>query len=216
LEADSTESLGWTSTSSQTQSVVLVKYRSDSDDSIAGQFYDAFINAEPHWTELSTFDFPINFSHLSDSQPFNNHPPRLFGTPRPVRDDLIPFFLSYHIQNINYGRYFWYCDHYRFIKEGLFDLAKSSDPLRYAIAAFSALIYSIQLDHRMKRFTFFFYAKAIQELQHVIDNETTDSEMSIYTTVATILELASIEARPYRQLSNNRGLLPMWTNVFDI
>jgi len=73
-------------------------------------------------------------------------------------------------------------------------LVKISDPLRYAVAAFSALIYSIQLDHHMKKYTFIFYAKAIQELQRVIDSDTTDSETSIYTTVATILELASIEA----------------------
>ena len=208
------ESSGSTSTSTQSPSVVLVKYRTD--DPMAKRFHDAFVNAEHRWAESSTFEFPIEFIRLADSPPIGNHLPRLFGTPRPIRDDLIPFFLSYHQQNINYGRYFWYCDHYQFIKEGLLDLAKLSDPLQYAIAAFSALIYSIQHDHRMKRFTFLFYAKALQKLQQVLDSDAADSEISIYTTVATILELASIEACPCRKLSNNRGLLPTWTNVFNM
>ena len=125
-----------------------------------------------------------------------DHLPCLYRTPRSIHDDMIPFFLSYHRQNITYGRYFWYCDHHRFIKKGLFDLAKQSDSLRYAIAAFSALIYSIQVDHYMKKFTFHFYAKAIQALQNVINADSMDSQTSVYTTVATILELASVEACP--------------------
>ena len=142
--------------------------------------------------------------------------PACIEPPRTIHDDLIPFFLSYHRQNINYGRYFWYCDHHRFIKEGLLDLAKQSDSLQYAIAAFSALIYSIQVDHHMKKFTFVFYSKAIQELQQVIDTDSVDSESSIYTTVATILELASVEVHPCTKSLMISGLLPIWSNVFDM
>lgn len=125
-----------------------------------------------------------------------NHVPSLYKTPRPIDDNLMLLLLSYHRQNISYGRYFWFWDHYRFIREGLFELAKQSDSLQYAIAAFSALIYSIQVDHNMKQFTFLFYSKAIKELQHVINTDSIDSEAVLYATMATILELASIEARP--------------------
>jgi hypothetical protein len=165
----------------------LVKYRTY--DSITERFQASFANIPP-W--VSTYEFPPSIYDGAGSSPRLNQSP-LFRTPRPIRDDLIPFFLSYHRQNIDYGRYFWFCDPHRFIKESLLELTKQSEPLRYAVAAFSALIYSIQLDRRMKRFTFLFYAKAIQELQQVINFDSMDSMASIHTTVATILELASIE-----------------------
>jgi hypothetical protein len=148
-------------------------------------------------TMSSIVQFPTYIRYDSDSPP-----PTLdylscqYRKPHTLREDLIPFFLSYHQQNINYGCYFWYCDHHRFIKEHLLDLAKQSDSLQYAIAAFSSLIYSIQVDRQMKKFTFFFYAKAIEKLQQVIDTDSMDSEASLYTTIATILELASVEACP--------------------
>jgi Fungal specific transcription factor domain len=181
-------------TSVRNPSFGLVKYRTD--DSIAEQLRTAFVNIEPYWPELSTVELPTNIYYGSDSWPMLDHLPCLYRTPRPIHDDLLPFFLSYHRENINYGRYFWYCDHHRFIKESLFDLAKQSNLLQYAIAAFSALIYSNQADYHMRKFTFLFYAKAIQELQQVINTDSMDSEASVYTTVATILVLASVEARP--------------------
>ena len=155
-------------------------------ESITAQFQPALVNMPP-W--LSTVELPTNIYHPFESK---INPLPLFRSPSSIHDDWIPVFFSYHRQNINYGRYFWYCDPFRFINDGLLDLATHSESLKYAIAAFSALIYSIQLDQRMKRFTFHFYAKAIQELQKVIN---TDS-IEIYTTVATILELASIEVHP--------------------
>lgn len=183
--SDSDDSICVSSTATSAGSPFLGLVRSRTYDPIAARFQAAFVNTAP-W--LSTFDIPIT----PDLSPKLSYLP-LFRTPRPIHDDLIPFFLSYHRQNINYGRYFWYSDPQRFIKEGLLDLAKESESLQYAIAAFSALIYSIQRDQRMKKFTFLFYAKAIQELQQVINNNSIDSEASLYTTVATILELASIE-----------------------
>jgi len=157
-------------------------------DSVTTQCQSDFVNTPP---ARSTVELPTNIYAALDSSPKLNHLP-LFRTPRPIDDDLVPFFLSYHRQHINYGHYFWYCDPLGFINEGLLDLATQSESLQYAIASFSALIYSIQLDQSMKRFTFLFYAKAIGKLRQVVN---TDS-IEIYTTVATILELASIEVRP--------------------
>ena len=154
------------------------------------------VGAITNSTMPSTVQPPSNIFYDSDSSPILDHLSCQYRQPHPLCDDLIPFFLSYHQQNINYGCYFWYCDHHRFIKEHLFDLAKQSDSLQYAIAAFSSLIYSIQVDRQMEKFTFLFYAKAIQKLQQVIDTDSMDSEASVYTIVATILELASVEVSP--------------------
>jgi hypothetical protein len=130
-----------------------------------------------------------------DSSAMNDHLPCLYRAPHSVHEDLIPFFLSYHQQHINYGRYFWYSDYHGFIKESLLDLAKQSDSLKYAVVAFSALIYSIQVNHHVKQYAFHFYAKTIRELQHVINTDSMKSVLSLHTTVATILELASIEVQ---------------------
>jgi hypothetical protein len=160
-------------------------------DSITERFQSAFFNTPPR---IPTYEIPKGFYDRAGSSLRSPRLP-LFRTPRPIHDDLIPFFLSYHKENINYGRYFWYLDPHEFIRNELVELSKQSEPLQYAIAAFSALIYSIQHDVRMKRFTFLFYAKAIQGLQQVINSDSMTSEAAVYTTVAIILELASVDVR---------------------
>ena len=151
------------------------------DDLISQQFHTAFINIQFRKKGLSIVD----------------HFPCLYKTPHPVHEDVIPFFLSYHQENIDYGWYFWPSDYHGFIKERLLELAKQSDALKYAVAAFSALVYSIQVNHHVKQYVFHFYAKTIQQLQQVINTDSVGSEVSLYTTVATILELASIEVCTY-------------------
>jgi hypothetical protein len=183
---------------------------------MAEQLQTAFVNMEPCGTGSFTVELPTYIDYDFDSWPMLDHLSCLYRTPRPIHDDMRPFFLSYHRKNINYGSYFWYCDHHQFIKKGLFDLAKQSDSLQYGIAAFSALIYSDQFDNSMRKFTFFFYAKGIQGLQQVINIDSMDSEVSLYTTIATILALASVEARPCTKRSDNSELLPMWPNLFDM
>ena len=163
-------------------------------DSIIEQLNTTFASIQPR--RLSTVEFSAHIYKNFKSWPMLDQLSRLRGTSHFAHDDLVPFFLSYHRQNINNGHYFWYWDHYRFFKDGLLELSNQSDPLRYAIAAFSALIYSFKVDHQMKTFTFFFYAKALQQLQEVINTVSMDSEASVYTTVATILELACIEVCP--------------------
>jgi hypothetical protein len=182
-------SLATTSTP-DSNSFAVVKVRTY--DSIAEQFQAAFVNTPP-WLRTDVFTTGVYDSAGSPSR--STHLP-LFRTPCPIQDDLIPFFLSYHKKNINYGRYFWYLDPHQFIRDELVELSKQSQPLQYAIAAFSALIYSIQHDVRMKRFTFLFYAQAIHGLQEVINSDSMASEKAVYTTVAIILELASVEVRP--------------------
>jgi hypothetical protein len=145
--------------SADNSSFGLVEYHTN--DSIAEQSQTTFVNMENFTTGPSAAEFPINIYYDPDSWPMLDHASSLYKPPPLIHDDLVPFFLLYHRENINYGRYFWYCDHHRFIKEGLLDLAKQSNSLQYAIAAFSALIYSNHVDHHMKKLTFIFYSKAI-------------------------------------------------------
>ena len=188
---DSTESGSSAADSPCSQVSELTNYRTR--HSIAESIDDfIFGGSEP----LSPYDFlaDLNYDPGGYSAKLS---PALCKAPRPVHDDFIPFFMSYHRESINYGRYFWYWDHYRFIKERLLDLAARSDLLQYAIVAFSAGIYSIQIDRRMRRHTFLFYAKAIRELQQAIDVANSRTlKRSLPTIIAAILELASVEASP--------------------
>lgn len=185
-----------TTTDTEDLSFELLEY--GADDSTAQQFQTTFVNIQiPKKVPVSsTIYFPTNIYYGFDASPMLHNLPCLYKKPDLVHDDLMPFFLSYHRRHIDYGRYFWYSDYHRFIKESLLDLAKQSDSLQYAIAAFSALIYSIQVNHHVKQYTFHFYTKAIQGVQQVINTKSIESESSLYTTVATILELASVEAHP--------------------
>lgn len=144
----------------------------------------------------STADPFPNFFYGYEPSFISAHLASIQKRPSVILDDMIQFFLSFHRENINRGRYLWYYDYNQFIRKGLLDLAKQCDSLQYAIAAFSSLVYSLTVDRRGKQFAFLFYAKAVRQLQRMINTVSLDDEDSVHKTVATILELASVEVCP--------------------
>ena len=154
------------------------------------------VNASAKW-ESSMDTFPT-LCYGYDPSVFSVHLARIQKMPRLIADQFLPFFLSFHRESINHGRYSWYYDYHQFISKGLIDMAKRFDSLQYAIAAFSSLVYSITIDRHAKPFAFVFYTKAVRLLQQMINNVAMDDEDSMYGTVATILELASVEGRVLR------------------
>ena len=102
----------------------------------------------------------------------------------------VQFFLHYHRQAIVESHYFLYFDFNNFITTTLLTMAECSDALRYAIAAFSALIYSIKIDRTAREKAFEFYAVSIQELRLLLDRipESTNESQAAEVTA---LQLAS-------------------------
>ena len=153
----------------------------------------AFVGIDPYTLAPSTTDFFPHFYYGYDPSSLSTYSMGLYKSPYLTDDDWVPFFLSFHREKISSGHYFWYSDYYGFCTNGLLRMAERSVPLQYAVAAFSALIYSVRVDSRAKEFAFICYAKAVRQLQQMINSVSMDSEDSVYSTLATILELASVE-----------------------
>jgi hypothetical protein len=81
--------------------------------------------------------------------------PCMFNIPRSPaasasRHQAIQFFLKYHQEQVIAAQYFRYYDYSLFYTRALLALGESSDVLRMAIAAFSALVFSFKI-HRGAR-----------------------------------------------------------------
>jgi hypothetical protein len=114
-------------------------------------------------------------------------------SPKSNSDNRLLWFLSFHQHYIVPGHYFWYFDYYQFCTKGLFGMAKQSVPLQYAMAAFSSLIYSIQINQEARPYAFMYYSEALQQLQYQLDNISGYSKEEHFGILATSLQLASLE-----------------------
>ena len=117
----------------------------------------------------------------------------ILRSPKSNFDDKLQWFLSFHQHYIVPGHYFWYFDYYQFCTKGLFGMAKQSVPLQYAMAAFSSLIYSIQINREARPYAFMYYSEALRRLHYELDNISGCSKEEHFGVLATSLQLASLE-----------------------
>lgn len=76
------------------------------------------------------------------------------GIPRPPqsnRNRLTQFFIKFHRDAITHTNYFMFYDSQQLCEKHLFAMAEQFDALRFAMTAFSALIYSVKNRYRRKR-----------------------------------------------------------------
>ena len=66
--------------------------------------------------------------------------------PQSNRPGPIQFFLQFHQNAVSHAHYFLYYDFQQLCKKLLFTIAEQFDALRFAMVAFSALIYSVKVD----------------------------------------------------------------------
>ena len=93
--------------------------------------------------------------------PMSNHNPQLL------------FFLKYHDEAINHSHYTLFYDYNQLCTKSLLAIAEQYQPLRYIIAAFSALVYSSKIyDTRAQ--AFFYYAQALREMRLRLSSPPTD------------------------------------------
>ena len=114
-------------------------------------------------------------------------------SPKSNSDNKLQWFLSFHQHYIVPGHYFWYFDYYQFCTKGLFGMAKQFVPLQYAMAAFSSLVYSIQINHEARPYAFMYYSEALQQLRYQLDNISGSPKEEHFGVLATSLQLASLE-----------------------
>jgi hypothetical protein len=106
--------------------------------------------------------------------------------------------LDHHRREITEAHYFRWFDYPKFYTEILFTLCdketEPENPLRIAVAAFSALNRSIKQDQSWRPLAFIFYGSAVQRLHTFLHKPGMDlGECQI--AVATALELAAFDVR---------------------
>jgi hypothetical protein len=109
--------------------------------------------------------------------------------PRPPSGDTTLFFTQFHSTGIVSGHYFWISDPSQFVKTTLPQLAESCDSLKYALLAFSALIFSWKWNPEGRILAFQYYRLAVKGLQEML-LRLPDGYSDV---VATVLQLSTFE-----------------------
>ena len=109
------------------------------------------------------------------------------------KDHSVHFFLRFHHENVNEFHRFIYHDYHKFCTTTLMAMVEQSGALRDAVAAFSALIYSMKIDRSARVQAFTYYTLALRELRIILDQDTMDIE-ECHLAVTTALQLASFDA----------------------
>lgn len=110
----------------------------------------------------------------------------------------VEFLIDYHRREINQAHYFRYFDYPKLHTEKIFAISDTvpAEPKRnallLAIAAFSALIYSIKHNSSFRVHAFELYARALRELIKLLGKPEMDLT-DCYIAVTTALELATFD-----------------------
>lgn len=154
----------------------------------------------PHFS-LPVFQFAIPGEHglavqntqLSCTSSWASTLMCLRPPPMPVRAPTEAFFLQYHRETITANHYFCYYDYKQRFTHMLFSMAEQCDALRFAMIAFSAVIYSIaNLDVSARERAFVYYAKSLQGLQGLLEQFPTGYEEH-QAAIATVLQLGTFD-----------------------
>ena len=112
--------------------------------------------------------------------------------PKSSRDQCIQFFLRFHQENIDEFHYFCYHDYRKFYTTTLMVMVQQSNALCNAVVAFSALIYSIKVNHFTRVQAFTYYALALQQLRVLLDQTTMNAD-ECHMATAAALQLACFD-----------------------
>jgi hypothetical protein len=104
-------------------------------------------------------------------------------------------FLGYHSTFICPGHYFYYADFDHFCDRGLLELTEYSSTLRYAVAAYSALLFSVYGHSREARvLAYTYYSQALHSVNKTIMTSPTE-DYSVFGVLAAVLQLTTFEVR---------------------
>ena len=117
---------------------------------------------------------------------------RIPRPPKSTRKQPNQFFLAFHRETVSYAHYFLFHDHQQLCNKSLYMVSEQFNPLRHAMVAFSALIYSMQINPSARTQAFLYYAVTLQELQKVLDR-LPDSVAEYQGILATALQLSTFD-----------------------
>lgn len=154
-------------------------------------YHDSNPLVTPSITGVSPFSFRGEFIQ-SSTHAYRSLETQIPTVPKNSRDPYVQFFLRFHQENINEFHYFCYHDDQKFCTTTLMAMVQQSDALCNAVAAFSALIYSIRIDHFTRVQAFTYYALALQQLRVLLD-QTVMNVDECHMAIATSLQLACFD-----------------------
>src|SRR5947207_410363 len=130
-------------------------------------------------------------------QPFSSQPcfrPQTITIPRSPKSNrhyLVDYFFKFHLEVISSAHYFMYFDYIQLCKCWLPAMAVPSIALQYAVVAFSALVHSMKFFSTARSFAFFYYGKALKELNRLLDGPLSAEDCNV--AIATALQLSSFD-----------------------
>jgi Fungal specific transcription factor domain len=141
--------------------------------------------------------------------PSKGIPRQISHSSTPSHPESFNFFLDYYVHNVRQYHYFLYSDHEELATKGLLSMAESSDALRHAIVAFSALIYSMKVPGNWRHFAFAYYESALKGLRELLNKFPMGNDECLIA-VATALQLSTLDVHP---LPARLKAAPIWRRV---
>jgi hypothetical protein len=167
--------------------------------------------------EIDLYTSPSNFAEsLLDSPQLTLFPisgsnaltPLSFSIPKSLSPQLveaqsqyIQFFLKFHYEKITGAHYFRWYDYPKLCTSIIFSMAEQSNPVRHAMVAFSALIYSCKIHRGARTIAFWYYMMALRELRQLL-NITPMNMGECLAALATALLLSSFDVCSLISASN--------------
>jgi hypothetical protein len=155
-------------------------------------------NTDP---DLDRFDLSIQFPivadglfHGKDGTSEQSALIALSGIPRSPSSSKHPavqFFLKFHQACVVHYHYFRSYDYHELHVKLIPSMAENSTCLSYAISAFSAMVYSAQVNIAAREVAFYLYSVALKELFAELESVQIDENLD--KLVATALELAATD-----------------------
>jgi hypothetical protein len=124
--------------------------------------------------------------------------PFLARSPKSGNEHRVPSLLSFHRQKISAGHYYRDDDAQRFCTQGVLQMAQRSLPMQYAVASFASIVYSVEIDRRVRPLAFVYYSEAVRRLQPLLDQITVNSD-EWPIVLAAVLQLGAVEVDTFLQ-----------------
>ena len=119
---------------------------------------------------------------------------RVSGVPRSpnsTKHQAIQFFIKFHQTSIVPQHYFRFYDYHQLHLKHIPSMSENSRCLSYAVSAFSAMVYSAQVNPKAREVSFYLYSMAVKELYfEVAEIEIKGKKDNLNELVAAALELA--------------------------
>jgi len=141
--------------------------------------------------------------------------PVLPRSPKSGNEHKVPSFLSFHHEKVYSGHYYRDDDAQALCTRGVLIMAQRFLPMQYAVASFASLVYSVQIDPRMRPLGFVYYAEALRLLQPVLDEVMVKSDDWLIV-LAAVLQLAAVEVWLPFYRSYCSAILERRQNVIDM